>query len=399
MHLTKNNAADFHRAGNDFLDKENFTAAAEEYKKALALSPKSVATHFRLGLAYFSLKNFELAKQEFQTVLSLDHTHPNANQCLANSLLELGDHEMAIHYYFRQMEKNPWFETYYNLGVLFMMKDRLQDAVSYFNKAIEINPNNLATQINLGNVYLKKNNPAQAMIYYEKANALKPKDPEIQHILSALQQKEISNIAPAEYVTHLFDQYAPYYDLHLTKALKYNSPEKILQTIQLEYSDFTDSKRVILDLGCGTGLCGALFKPYAQKLIGVDLSKNMLKAARYKQIYDELVSDDITHALTQFANIDLILAADVFTYCGDLESTFKNTFTALKNNGLFIFTVEKTAEKSFILQTSIRYAHSKPYLASLAKAHHFEILRFDNIVLRNQQNKPVEGYLVFLKKN
>src|SRR3990167_2269745 len=394
-----NTAADFHRAGNDFLDKENFAAAAEEYKKALALAPKIVATHFRLGLAYFSSKNFELAKQEFQTVLSLEHTHPNANQCLANSLLELGDHETAIHYYFRQMEKNPWFETYYNLGVLFMMKDKLQDAISYFNKAIEINPNDVATQINLGNVYLKKNIPTEALTYYEKANSLKPNDAEILHILSALQQKEIPNTAPAEYITHLFDQYAPYYDLHLTKALKYDSPEKILRALQLEYPEFSELKSIILDLGCGTGLCGALFKPYAQKLIGVDLSENMLVAAKYKQIYDELIKDDITRALTRFSNIDLILAADVFTYCGDLELTFKNAFTALKNKGLFIFTVEKTAEKPFILQTSIRYAHSKSYLTSLATKHHFEIVQFDNIVLRNQQNKPVEGYLVFLKKN
>jgi predicted TPR repeat methyltransferase len=398
MRSINNNAEAFHRMGNVFLNEEKFSSAVEAYKKALAICPESCATHFRLGLAYFSLKEFELAKTQFQTVLSLNHEHPDVNQCVANALLELGDFETATTYYFRQMEKKPWFETYYNLGVLFMMKDHLQNALLYFNKAVEMQPDDVATQLNLGNIYLKKNNLSDAITAYENANRMKPDDPEIQHILSALKQRQTPDNAPKEYVTHLFDQYAPYYDFHLTEALKYDTPQKILQTIQLEYPHFTNSKWSIVDLGCGTGLCGSLFKPFADKLIGIDLSENMLAVAKQKNIYDALISEDVAQSLTQLTEVDLIVAADVFTYCGNLEYTFKNALNTLKKNGLFVFTVEKTHGDSFILQTSIRYAHSKYYLEKLITDNAFEIVRFDNIVLRKQKNEPVEGYLVLLKK-
>lgn len=40
----------------------------------------------------------------------------------------------------------------------------------------------------------------------------------------------------------------------------------------------------ILDLGCGTGLAGAWLKDYAKTLIGVDISTEMVKAAKKKQV-------------------------------------------------------------------------------------------------------------------
>ena len=35
----------------------------------------------------------------------------------------------------------------------------------------------------------------------------------------------------------------------------------------------------VLDIGCGTGLCGPLVAPYARRLVGVDLSGRMLAQA------------------------------------------------------------------------------------------------------------------------
>ena len=102
--------------------------------------------------------------------------------------------------------------------------------------------------------------------------------------------------------------------------------------------------------------------------------------------------------LNSFFEIDLILAADVFTYLGDLNAIFDAAEKALSKNGLFIFTVEKTTEPNFILQPTVRYAHNKAYLESLMTANHFMALRIDNVILRMQKNVPVEGYLVVMKK-
>ena len=45
----------------------------------------------------------------------------------------------------------------------------------------------------------------------------------------------------------------------------------------------------VLDVACGTGLVGALLKPLGyQPLIGIDMSPDMLAAARSRAIYDDL---------------------------------------------------------------------------------------------------------------
>jgi len=384
--------------GDIYLREEKYSEARDVFLQSVAKMPDNAESNHRLGIAYFKLRDFENAKAQFEKVLVLNYQHPEINQYLANTWLELRDHEKAMHYYFCQLERNPYFETFYNVGVLFMMKERLQDALQYFNKAAELDPNDVATQLNMGNIYLKQHKIDHAIICYYQANALRPNDLEIQHILSALTQQKTLDTAPPEYVMHLFDQYAPYYEKHLSECLHYEAPEKILQTIQLEYPHLSECQWNILDLGCGTGLCGALFKPFAKKLIGVDLSENMLSVAREKNIYDELICGDITEALTRFCDTNLIVAADVFTYIGDLSPTFANVANALTVDGLFIFTVEKSTGEDYFLQTSIRYAHSKSYLDSLIAQHAFEVLRFDNIQLRKQMNKPVGGYLVLLKK-
>src|SRR3989338_550714 len=162
-------------------------------------------------------------------------------------------------------------------------------------------------------------------------------------MLAALTQKNTVKQAPKEYVSHLFDQYAAFYDKHLTDALKYDVPQKILRALTLHCPTLLQEKMLsIVDLGCGTGLCGTLFKSFAKSLIGIDLSKNMLSIAEEKYCYDQLIKEDIVIALSKFSNVDLIIAADVLTYLGDLNQLFCNIKKSLHDNGMFIFTVEKT---------------------------------------------------------
>lgn len=365
---------------------------------AILTYPNSLELNHRFGIALFKKQAFEKARQQFEIVLQLDHTHPEVNQYLANTYLECMDHEKALYYYYCQMEKNPLFETYYNIAVLLMMKDKHNDALQYFNKALLLEKNDAATYLNLGHLHLKRNHIQEAIAAYQKANQLKPNDAEIQHILAALTQETTPGCAPSEYVSHLFDQYAAYYDKHLTDALKYDVPQQLFHALELEHPGLSESSWIIVDLGCGTGLSGAVFKPIAKKLIGVDLSENMISLARERDIYDALYVDDVTTSIPTFSGIHLILAADVFTYIGDLSSIFKAAQNALLSNGVFLFTVEKTFEHDFILQKTIRYAHSKSYLERLITEHLFEIMRFENIQLRKQRDTVIEGYLVMVRK-
>lgn len=382
--------------GDCYLRCEKFEAARDLFSRYLQKNPHNAESQHRLGIAYFSLRHFNQAKEQFEQALSLNHRHEEANQYLANTYLELRDHEKAMHHYFRQLEVNPLFDTYYNLGVLLMMKDRFKDALLYFNSALNINSNDSATHLNCGSIYLKTNQLEKAISSYESALKLNPQDEEIKHILSAIKQHQTPPAsAPSSYITHLFDQYAAYYDFHLTQRLEYTVPQKIMDLLQLECSPF--SEWTVVDLGCGTGLFGELIEPFSKKSIGVDLSENMLSIAREKNCYHELICEDIVDALPRFSSVDLISAADVFAYLGDLNPVFSAAKQALAKEGLFVFTVEKTTENDFVLQTSIRYAHSKAYIELLCDIHSFEIVCINNIVLRKQKNEPVEGYLVFLK--
>ncbi len=53
----------------------------------------------------------------------------------------------------------------------------------------------------------------------------------------------------------------------------------------------------MLDAGCGTGLCGPIFRNISGSMIGVDLSPEMVEKARERKVYDELEVADIGKAL------------------------------------------------------------------------------------------------------
>lgn len=368
-----------------------------DYPAAIELLEQCDDYH-QLGIAYYHANQLENAQAAFEKALEINSKHEEANHYLATTLLAFGEYDKAITYYLRQLANAAMPETYFNLGCLYMAKDRLADAKSYFLSAQECEPNHLGTQLNLGSLCLKGKDIPTAILHYEKALALKPNDTEIKHILSALKQDQVPDKAPAAYLQHLFDQYADYYDQHLVTCLQYQVPKKLHDALASEIDLTEDLHWKIVDLGCGTGLAGILFKPYASELIGIDISEKMLSLAKEKACYDQLLCDDIENAIDKCHHIDCIIAADVLTYLGDLNPLFSKIHTALKTNGLFLFSVEKTHDDDFKLQQSIRYAHSKSYIAGLIKRHHFKTVRFDNLILRKQHNKPVEGYLVIVQK-
>lgn len=395
--LDENHGPALGQLAHIYQHKNDYTKAIEYFKKRSKLQPHHVETHHDLGVALLKVKDWAQASEQLTYTIELDPQHPLANYHLATACLQMGEHKKALNHYLRQIEIESHLESYYNIGVLLMYEERHRDAIDYLKKALDLKPTYFDAHINIAAIYLKLGRTQEAIEHYQLALKLRPNDPEILHILSALEQKETPQTAPSEYVQHLFDQYALYYDLHLTQHLDYQVPTQIHRAIEIDTNaDHPEWK--IVDLGCGTGLCGELFKDMAKELIGIDISANMIDIAKQKNIYDEVIVGNIQDVIDNFKDVDLMIAADVLTYVGDLDSLFCKVNASLKKGGHFTFTVEKTAKPSYILQQNIRYAHNKSYLESLIKHYQFNKVRFDNITLRKQKGKPVEGFLVVLKK-
>lgn len=388
----------YNNLGTCFIRQDRLDLAINAYQTALRLKSDFTDAQYNLARCFMQKELFEDAINLLENVLAVLPQHKSGHYLLATAYLIKKNPEKALKHYLRQIEIHPTAEAYYNIGVLIMNKDRHREAVDYFKRSLSLDPNQINTYLNLASTYLKMRQFSEAIHYYEMAEKLNPNDPEIQYVLSALKQNNTLKKAPKEFVAHLFDEYAPYYDRHLTEQLHYQAPT-LIQEIACQESASTDPHQKILDLGCGTGLCGEKLRSLAKTLIGIDISKSMIEIAREKNCYDTLEVISIESALKKYDSLDMITAGDVFTYIGDLEEIFSLAEKALKPKGLFIFTAEKTHQENYTLQKSVRYAHQRAYIETLANQYHFEILVCNNIVLRKDQGNPVEGYVFCLKKD
>ena len=205
---------------------------------------------------------------------------------------------------------------------------------------------------------------------------------------------ETLDAAPRAFVESLFDEYSADFDEHLVQQLAYRGHKRLLQPLLESGRRF----RRVLDLGCGTGLCGALIAPQADVLLGVDVSAAMLSQAGSRDIYDELVHDDLNRFLAaQTRQADLIIAADVFTYVGALDDVFAHIRRLLTHEGIFAFTLERDDGHDFRLLPTLRYAHSEAHVRRLAAQHGFTVLDIASAGLRNDQAETLQALYVLLQ--
>jgi predicted TPR repeat methyltransferase len=178
-----------------------------------------------------------------------------------------------------------------------------------------------------------------------------------------------ASAAPA-YVVRLFDQYAPRFDEHLIDGLGYRAPALLRDAIAeiCAHANRPMHFARALDLGCGTGLAGAAFRDCVVHLEGVDLSPGMIAEARAKGTYDALYVGDVVEHLRAAPDraFDLILAADVLVYIGDLVPLFTQIARVLASGGVFAFTAEGHEGEEYALGADTRYAHSRSYIEESA---------------------------------
>ncbi len=99
----------------------------------------------------------------------------------------------------------------------------------------------------------------------------------------------------------------------------------------------------VLDIGIGTGQSVENLIELGCKVVGVDLSEEMLKQTRVKFPELELHQADIEKDLAVLKGrfFDVVLAIGVLEFVQDIRTTFETLCSHLKNQGWFCFTFEE----------------------------------------------------------
>ena len=205
----------------------------------------------------------------------------------------------------------------------------------------------------------------EARTAYEQYLQHCPEDAEIQHLLTSLRDDAAPARVPDECIKQLYERFSEFYEANMCDELGYSGPEHLSAAIE----DVIDGRKAlsVLDLGCGTGLAGAMLKNRAARLVGIDLSAEMVSLARERSVYHELHVAEITEFLhDSVESFDLIMACDALIYFGDLSQVIAPAMERLNPGGIIAFSVEVASAPPWALTDSGRYVHHSDHVMEVA---------------------------------
>lgn len=277
-------------------------------------------------------------------------------------------------------------------------KGDLAGAADLLMQALELAPGYAAAWFALGELREKLGLRDGAIAAFEQARAADPQDRHGASLHLIRLGARPAAAMPESYVRTLFDGYAPAFDQALTQGLGYRAPELLLRAVQAARAGERMKFGSVLDLGCGTGLAGAAFRPTCDWLVGVDLSPAMLAQARAKGLYDRLVEGDVAAFLASEAaakaRYHLIVAADVFMYLADLAPVLRAAAQVAAPSALIAFSVETHDGDGVILRETLRYAHGAAHVRTALDAAGLKLVSLDGAATRTEKNVPVPGLIV-----
>ena len=408
-----------------------FEYAEDVYRQLLEIAPENPNILHFFGLLRHQRGYPEEGAEWIKKALELVPDYLDAQNNLGNIYLQIGHPDLAEPCFRRVIELKPDSSSAYgNLGIALKDKSRFHEAVTYLLKAIDLEPDASHHYQNLANVYRHLRNYEAAVGLYKKTLEINPFDHEAYrklcvtfyvmgekeqcidvlkkwleyapdnatalHLYSSYTHTDVPSRASDAYVRETFDGFAKTFD-GVLKRLEYQAPflvQKALEQVEPDPETW-----VLLDAGCGTGLCGALVKPKVKCLVGVDLSPKMLECAQVRGVYDELVEGELTEFFSKSsAAYDGITCVDTFCYFGDLTEAVRAAVKALKSKGWFIFTLEELeesdSEENFRLNTHGRFSHTEAYVRNTLTEAGFRIDRIDHETLRMESRVPVAGLVV-----
>jgi tetratricopeptide (TPR) repeat protein len=243
-----------------FYERGYFEQAEEFFGQALKDDPSSAEALYGLGSAYLQRQKTNEARDCFQRALKLHATYPGTLPNCWNNLGILaareGDFDQAIQYFQRALQIDPEHSiALQNLGSAYRQKKDWPQAKTALERALALDPDDPEANYSLGMVYAQQNDTERAYEYLQKAIALRAAYPEALNNLGILY---LHTRRPAEAIQS-FEQsirVAPDYDqayLNLSRVYAIEGDREkakaVLRDLLKQHPDHAQAKEDLKQLG------------------------------------------------------------------------------------------------------------------------------------------------------
>ncbi len=358
-------AAWHNNVGNALLEGQEHEAAAIAYERCIALDPGNVEARSNLGCLLRGLGRIADAEAMFKEALALNPDTANVHANYAMLLANAKRIPEAQHHYLRSLELQPLNPIVHKLlGVMYAQTGQLEKAATIFREWL----------------------------------AKEPESAQARHHLASVTGEQVPERASDAYVSEVFDTFATSFDERLSR-LEYQAP-RLVGELVARLLGAPAAALDIVDAGCGTGLCAPWLRPYARRLVGVDLSAGMLARAQRRGGYDALERAELVQWFDKHpGSADLVVSADTLCYFGVLDGAVASAYRLLRPAGRFIFTVEGRPDgEDHQLHPHGRYSHSRAYVRRTLAAAGFVDAEIEEVGLRKEGGKAVQGWLVSTRR-
>jgi tetratricopeptide (TPR) repeat protein len=179
LEYSNENAIGYYYLGMIHFYRGDYDKAKIALNDALILQPADARIHFALGEVYSASNNQADAINNFRKAIQLLPDEPRYLEKLGLELVKAGEIDEAIstlEFALTKDKQNPY--VYYTLGNLYARNlNDPNNAVSYFKRAVVLNPDIPDGYLNLGNTYSMLGNFEEAITAYKKDYLFNPKSP------------------------------------------------------------------------------------------------------------------------------------------------------------------------------------------------------------------------------
>jgi pentatricopeptide repeat protein len=185
-------AYSYYSKATNIRNKKDFDLIIKFLEKSIEFDSRNRNAYILLGKIYEDITMYETARKWYRKALFEDMDNTSEFYGLiANSYFKENRFDEAMTYYNRALENNKnYISAYYNIAEIYKSKNEFDKAEQFYKKAIELNPDYITPYYQIGTLYFNNKEYDTAIDWYKKALEIEPNEELVNYYIGIAYKKQ-----------------------------------------------------------------------------------------------------------------------------------------------------------------------------------------------------------------